>query len=347
MLEVDIYKDFGNFILDVDFKSSDQVLGILGASGSGKSLTLKCIGGIIKPDRGRIVLNDRILFDSEKKVNLRPQERRVGYLFQDYALFPNMTVYENIKTGIRDKSKDADSIINKKLKEMNLLSVRDNKPSEISGGEKQRAALARILVNDADILLLDEPYSAIDAYMRWKIELDIKETIEKYKIPTLFVSHDRDEVYRMCDSIVTMKDGKSEERKKTKELFANPKTLSAAELSGCKNFSRLEKKDEKTYLALDWGLDLIIKTYKEADLLGIRSHYIEITDKKLGENSYPLKVIKEIEELFTYCLIVKSKDAKIPGSLRIDIEKDKWDGIKNKENLYFHLDEKDLISLKK
>lgn len=347
MLEVDIYKDFGNFILDVDFKTEDGVLGLLGASGSGKSLSLKCIAGLVRPDRGRIVLNGRVLFDSEKKINLKVQDRRVGYLFQDYALFPNMTVYENIKVGIRARKIDSDFIVNKKLEEMKLVSVKNKKPNEISGGEKQRTALARILVNEPDLLLLDEPYSAIDSYLKWKIELDIKETIEKYKIPTLFVSHDRDEVYRMCHAIVAMKDGKSEEIKETKELFRNPLSLSAAELSGCKNFSILKKEGDGSYLALDWGLSLSLKSFKACDLVGMRSHYIEILEDGGLENSYPMELLKEIEELFNFCLLVRPKDSKFGGSLRIDIEKDKWQEMRNKKNLYFHIDEKDLIYLKK
>ena len=347
MLEVKIYKDFGNFILDANFKSDDKVLGILGASGSGKSITLKCIAGIIKPDRGRIVLNNRVLFDSQKHINLKPQDRKIGFLFQDYALFPNMTVYENIKTGIRNKNVDIDSIINKKLEEMNLQNVKDNKPEEISGGEKQRTALARILVNDAELLLLDEPYSAIDGYLRWIIELEIKDTIEKYGIQTLFVSHDRDEVYRMCDSITIMKDGKSESIKKTKNLFENPVTLSAAELSGCKNFSILENIKNNEFYAKDWGIELTLKNYKPCDIVGMRSHYIKITDQKVEENVYPLEIVKEIEELFNYCIIAKSEDTKLNGNIRIDIEKDRWNELKKKEKLYFQIKEEDLLYLEK
>src|SRR5699024_10032663 len=119
-----IFKDYGSFKLDVNFESNDSVLGILGASGSGKSLTLKAIAGIIKPDRGRIVLDGKILYDSSKNINLRPQDRNVGFLFQDYALFPNMTVYENIKVGIRDKNLNTNELINKKLDEMKLQKVR-------------------------------------------------------------------------------------------------------------------------------------------------------------------------------------------------------------------------------
>ncbi len=347
MLEVSIYKDFGNFILDLDFVSSDGVLGILGASGSGKSLSLKCLAGLVKPDRGRIVLNDRVLFDSQKNINLRPQERKVGFLFQDYALFPHMTVYENIKTAIRDKKADRDKLVRQKLVELNLEKVKDKLPEQISGGEKQRVGLARILVNDAELLLMDEPYSAIDGYLRWIIEFDIKNTIEKYKIPTIFVSHDRDEVYRMCDSIVVMDEGKSEKIKKTKDLFANPETLAAAELSGCKNFSNLSYLGNNTYHADSWGLDLSLDFYKECDYLGIRSHHIKISEKNLGKNSYKFELIKEIEELFGYSLIVKVAGGKDSSKLRIDIEKDKWEKLRKKEDLFFQINQEKLLYLKK
>ena len=177
MLEVDIKKNFGNFKLDAKFTNEEGILGILGASGSGKSLTLKAIAGIIKPDYGKIILNGRILFDKEKKINIPTKDRKVGYLFQDYALFPNMTVYENIKTGLREKSGNYDEIINKKLEELHIGHIKDKRPDLISGGEKQRTALARILVNEPEILLLDEPYSAIDGYLRWSIELEVRKII--------------------------------------------------------------------------------------------------------------------------------------------------------------------------
>lgn len=347
MLKVDIFKDYGSFKLDVNFESNDSVLGILGASGSGKSLTLKAIAGIIKPDRGRIVLDGKILYDSSKNINLRPQDRNVGFLFQDYALFPNMTVYENIKVGIRDKNLNTNELINKKLDEMKLQKVRYNYPSEISGGEKQRVALSRILVNGAKILLLDEPYSALDSYLRWKIELEIKNTIEKYKIPALFVSHDRDEIYRMCDGIIIMKNGKGEDRKSTRELFDKPLTLAAAELSGCKNFSEINHIRDDLFYAKDWGLTLVLKNYKPSDILGIRSHYVNLSENKEGVNFYELEVIKEVEELFGYTIIGKSKDSNNQGRLRIEVEKDKWNKLKEKERIFFQIDENKLLYLKK
>lgn len=322
MLHVDIFKDFGNFKLDVNFQTEKEVMGLLGASGSGKSLTLKCLAGIEKPDRGQIFLNNRVLFDSEKGINLKPQERRIGYLFQDYALFPNMNIYDNIKTGIRaDKLNNKDQIIKKIIDEMQLRGLENKRPSQLSGGEKQRVALARILVNEPEILLLDEPFSALDQYLKWKIEIEVREVLKKYKIPSIFVSHSRDEVYRICDSIVVMSKGKSEERQRTKELFRNPKSYASALISGCKNYSEIEKIDEKKLFAKNWGLELEVEDELEGDLIGVRSHYIEILEKKEGINCFPLFIHSMIEELFEVGLMVrydKNRDYEI---IRIDIEK--------------------------
>lgn len=344
MLEVDIKKNFENFKLDAKFTNENGILGILGASGSGKSLTLKAIAGIIKPDYGKIILDGRILFDKEKKINIPTKDRKVAYLFQDYALFPNMTVYENIKTGLRDKSGNYDEIINKKLEELHIDHIKNKRPDMISGGEKQRAALARILVNEPEILLLDEPYSAIDGYLRWSIELEVRKIIEEYKIPTLFVSHDRDEIYRMCDDIVVMTKGKSEPKKSTKELFHNPETMAAAELSGCKNFSEIEKIRENSYKLKAWDLDLYLEKDYNEKFIGIRGHDVEISKNKNEKNSYEVEILKEIEQTFNMCLIIRKKDGQ--GQMTVFLDKEKCKNLKNEKNLYFNLEEDKIMFLK-
>ena len=344
MLEVDIKKNFENFKLDAKFTNEEGILGILGASGSGKSLTLKAIAGIIKPDYGKIILNGRILFDKDKKINIPTKDRKVAYLFQDYALFPNMTVYENVKTGLRVKNGNFEKIIDKKLEELHIDHIKNKRPDMISGGEKQRTALARILVNEPEILLLDEPYSAIDGYLRWSIELEVRKIIEEYKIPTLFVSHDRDEIYRMCDDIVIMAKGKSEAKKTTKELFHNPETMAAAELSGCKNFSEIEKIRENSYKIKAWDLDLDLeKDYKEK-FIGIRGHDVEISKNKKEKNSYEVEILKEIEQTFNMCLIIRKKEGQ--GQITVFLDKEKWKNLKNEKNLYFNLREDKIMFLK-
>lgn len=348
MIKVNIKKDYGNFKLNVNFESKDETLGLLGASGSGKSLTLKCIAGIETPDQGQIILNDRVLFDKDKKINLKPQDRNVGYLFQDYALFPNMTILENIKTGIREKIsfREKDLISRKIIEELGLIGLEDNMPFEISGGEKQRVALGRILVNRPEILLLDEPFSALDDYLKWKIELRVKEIIRKYQLPSIFVSHSRDEVYRICDSICIVENGKSEEKQDTKDLFKSPKTMSAALISGCKNFSYIEKLSKDKVLAKDWGLVFTVLDLKDEDLIGVRAHYIDLVTNP-GENTFEIDIIQEIDEVFSTALMVKTLNSTGNfGEIRIEINKEKWIELKKNDKLYGKINPTNIMLLK-
>ena len=159
-LHVQIKKTIGSFRLETDLRVGAQLLSLLGPSGCGKSMTLKCIAGIERPDEGRITLGERVLFDSSKKICLPPQERRVGYMFQDYALFPNMTVRRNILAGMgrRPDPSAADPF----LERFHIADLADRYPSELSGGQKQRTAMARIIAQDPDVILLDEPFAALD-----------------------------------------------------------------------------------------------------------------------------------------------------------------------------------------
>ncbi|MBP2632027.1 MAG: ABC-type sulfate/molybdate transport system, ATPase component [Firmicutes bacterium] len=238
---VDIKKSLGRFSLDVQVEAENEILGLLGASGCGKSMTLKCIAGIVKPDYGKIVVNDRVLFDSEKKINLTPQERKTGYLFQNYALFPHMTVEENIAVGIRRPKSEQEKIVKEKIATFYLDGLEKRYPGQISGGQQQRVALARIFASEPDIIMLDEPFSALDNHLKWQMELETMKVLENYKGTILFVSHSRDEVYRLCDRTAVISDGKLEVVCDKKEMFNSPKTLAASRLTGCKNHSRAEK----------------------------------------------------------------------------------------------------------
>ena len=340
MIYVDIEKKFGKFTLKTKFQFDNEIMGLLGASGSGKSLTLKCIAGIEKPDKGRIILNDRVLFDSEKKINISPKDRKIGYLFQDYALFPNMNVYENIKVGIRE-GENFDKLIMEKLEEMRISHLKDKKINEISGGEKQRVALARLLINKPEIILLDEPFSALDDYLKSKIELEVAEVLRNYKIPTILVSHSREEVYRLCNEICVMSNGKSEDLMNKKELFKNPKTFSSCLISGCKNFSKIEKISENRLRALDWNIELETSDtiLEEHKILGIRAHLIEL--EKSDENSFAVEVERVVEDVFTYIILVRKKDAK--NSIRIEVDKHILKKVENRENLFITMRKEDLI----
>lgn len=207
MLEVQIYKKLAEFDLDVSFQVNDNILGLMGASGSGKSMTLKCIAGIETPDQGRIVLNDRVLFDSEKKINVPIQKRNVGYMFQSYALFPNMDVYENISVGLRArKVKDVDIVVRKAMKQFQISELASRYPKQLSGGQRQRVALARLMAYEPDVLLLDEPFNALDEDLKEDLLRELKSELQISK-PVVFVSHNKEEVNELCDFKYKIKQG--------------------------------------------------------------------------------------------------------------------------------------------
>ena len=210
-LLVDIEKRLGDFQLDVKLEVGNEVLGLVGNSGCGKSLALRCIAGIEKPDRGRIVLDGVTLFDSEKQINLTPQKRHTGLMFQNYALFPNMTVRHNIRAGtLRDRQteEERDRKVNDIMDSFGLSALAQHYPRQLSGGQQQRTALARILVSEPWILMLDEPFSALDSELKFRMEREVREVIDRFGKTTLLVSHDRGEAFRLSDRIAMMHDGR-------------------------------------------------------------------------------------------------------------------------------------------
>ena len=236
-LYVDIEKRLGTFRLQSKFEVADETLALLGASGCGKSVTLKCIAGIMTPDRGHIVLNDRVLFDSEKKIDLTPQQRRVGYLFQQYALFPNMTVEQNILCGIRAGSRsEKRALAAEKIRMFRLEGLEKKHPAQLSGGQQQRVALARILCSEPQAILLDEPFSALDSYLKWNLELELSDLLAGFRGPILWVSHDLGECCRNCQKVCVMENGVSSSVTDMETLVRHPATQSAARLTGCRNF---------------------------------------------------------------------------------------------------------------
>ena len=310
-LSVHIEKKVGDFQLNINLDHEEGITGILGASGCGKSMTLKCIAGIEKPDKGRIVLNGRVLFDSEKNIHLKPQERNVGYLFQNYALFPNMTVEQNILCGLskeKDKKRKKEKM-ESMIKIMELESCKGLFPHQLSGGQQQRCALARILVNEPELLLLDEPFSALDAYLREQLQTQGGKILEVYEKDVLMVSHSRDEIYYLCNQTAVMNQGRILNCGKTKEVFADPKSKIAAVLTGCKNIADACKTGEYEIYIPDWGIYLQTKTPVQENLCaaGLRAHYF---NPKARENSYPVDFINEREDPFELRLLFRYKNQK-------------------------------------
>ncbi|MDO4267186.1 MAG: ATP-binding cassette domain-containing protein [Eubacteriales bacterium] len=317
-LLVDVEKDFGGFVLSASFEAGQEVMGILGASGCGKSMTLRCIAGIVTPDRGRIVLNGETLFDSERGINLPPQKRRVGLLFQNYALFPNMTVEQNLRTGLYRARKDKGRISGEEeraiagmMEKFFLTGLEKHRPFQLSGGQQQRVALARILLTRPGLLMLDEPFSALDGYLRWNLELELSELLKEFGGTTLFVSHSRDEVYRICDRICVMEKGRSTPAAPVKEMFEEPRTLAACMLSGCKNYSEAERQEKPGWIyARDWEQAFDCGRPVEADItdIGVRSHFIHVlspTEAKNAKNVMPCRILRIVEDVFSQVIIVK------------------------------------------
>jgi len=313
-LQVQIKKKLGGFCLDAAFETDGGVLGLLGASGCGKSYTLRCIAGVEAPDEGRIVLDGVTLFDSEKKISLPPQKRQVGCLFQNCALFPNMTVRQNILCGLhREKDKSQrEAELARVMELLQLKGLENRRPSQISGGQQQRVALARILVNRPRLLMLDEPFSALDSHLRGKLQVEMKALLEKFGRDVLLVTHSRDEAYHMCGRIAVMDSGRLLAVKETKALFADPGSVYAALLTGCKNVVAARRTGEYEVEAPDWGIRLrtALPIRDGLQAVGIRAHYF---DANASQNSYPVEYIGEMEEPFAWIVRFRFK-TQAPGT---------------------------------
>ena len=328
---VDIEKALGDFHLKMAFEAGNETLALLGASGSGKSMTLKCIAGIEKPDRGRIVVDDVVLFDSEKHINLPPQQRHAGLLFQNYALFPNMTVLQNIRAGANREPdrKKREAMVAAIMDSFGLTPLAHHLPSQLSGGQQQRTALARILVSNPNILLLDEPFSALDNHLRFRLEQEVRQLIGRFGKTVVLVSHDRDEVFRLADSIAVVSDGSIDAVGSKSEVFHNPQTRMGAMLTGCKNISAVEILDENHIRATDWGLTLEVPEIPaDTKAVGVRMHDIR---PGAGKNTFRCRVVEEIENPFSYTILLQRVNSTGASPIGWELEKAVWNKLRAPE----------------
>ncbi len=309
-ISIKIEKKLKGFTLKTEFDSRTSSVGILGASGSGKSMTLRCIAGIEKPDRGKIVINGKTVFDSEKKIDLSPQERRVGYLFQNYALFPAMTVKENIRCGFRGEKKEREERVCDFVKRYRLEGLENRYPSQLSGGQQQRVALARMMIGEPEAILLDEPFSALDGYLKDVLQKDMQEFLKDYRGDMLMVTHSRDEAFRFCRELMLLKEGKTLTFGETRKIFEQPGLLEASRLTGCKNNSRIERLGDYEIFALDWGVALKTSQKVEPDMthVAIRGHWMRSAEEK-GENCIPFRAAEYVETTFEHQYLVKCPGA--------------------------------------
>ncbi len=333
-LEVHIEKVLTDFELDVTLGTSPEPLAVLGASGAGKSMLLRCIAGLEKPNRGRIVLNDRVLFDSEKRIALPARERRIGMLFQNYALFPHRTVRENLAFGIAQEAPGArDQKVAALVDRLHLGGLESRYPRKLSGGEQQRVALARALAPEPEALLLDEPLAALDTHLRAQVELELQNTFAEYRRPTLLVTHNMEEAYRLGKQLLVLARGKVAAFGSKEEIFRRPPTAEVARLTGCKNISRARLNAGGSVDALDWGCRVHVAQAiaKPPKYVGIRAHHIDFVEgadvATARENVFPCRLSQSAETPFRVTLFLtldSRKDSSNEESLQAEVFKEKW-----------------------
>ena len=319
-LSVSIKKSFPAFTLDVDIEAGNETIGWLGESGCGKSLTMRCIAGIETPDEGKIVVNGKTFFEREAgkrpTVNLSPQERKTALLFQNYMLFPNLTVAENVAAGIDRKlpKEERNAQIDAELKRFGLDGFGKRYPSQLSGGQQQRVALARMLAAKPDILMLDEPFSALDAHLKGVLEQNLAGLFETFHGTILYVSHDIDEALRFCDRIAVIEKGHVMEVSTGNNLVNNPQSAASIRLSGCKNTTHAHRIDDHRVFLPAWGIE--VETDKPAPqnltYMGVRAFFPERA-KEPGRNTYRVRVVRTSDSRFDRSVLLEFLD-RTPGS---------------------------------
>lgn len=335
-LVVQIEKKLPQFNLELSFEASNGSLGILGGSGSGKSMTLRCIAGLETPTSGQIILNDRVLFDSEKGINLPTRQRNVGFLFQDYALFPHLTVFENISFGLKNISKvEAHLKVEEIITSFRLAGLAARYPSQLSGGQQQRVALARAAIREPDLLLLDEPFSALDNHLRSQMEKELIEALDGFRGVTLFVTHNLEEAFQLCQHLIILDNGKKIAHGKKEELFKSPPNYASAQVTGCKNLSMAKTMTSDTINATEWGCSLKITQLmpKKLTHVGIRAHHVTFVDNSDRENVFPCWLTKTSETPFMmtlYLSLNSPPDTANGYQLQAELFKEKWETIKDR-----------------
>jgi molybdate ABC transporter permease protein len=329
-LSVALRKHYPGFELSAAFATQGGPLGLLGASGSGKTMTLRYIAGLEKPDTGRVVLNGRELLDTNKGIDVSPANRRIGIVFQDYALFPHLTVYDNIGFSLHgqtpEKKRERVAHWSLMLQIDHLLNAY---PGQLSGGQRQRVALARALAMQPEALLLDEPLSALDPHLRRQTEEQLREAIRHYRGATIFVTHDRDEAFRFCQDLVVLSQGRTAASGTKQEVFARPQSLAAARLTGCKNFAGITRLDQEHIHVEHWNCTLKFEgtVPQSAKYVGIRAHDVRLVNGPRAENTFPCWLVGSTESPFETTLYLRLHAPPEEGDqahLEAEVSRDQW-----------------------
>ncbi len=332
LLDVNIEKALSHFTLRVALRAGRGAVGLLGASGAGKSMTLRLIAGIATPTRGHIALHGRTLFSSDGGIHIPPARRRIGVVFQDYALFPHRTVAENIAFGLHALSPaERDRRVQLWLSRLELAHLAHRYPGEISGGERQRVAIARCMVFEPDALLLDEPFAALDPHLRRQLEGQLRRTLASYPGAVLFVTHDMEEAFRFCTDLLVLDRGRVIASGPRQQLFEQPRTVTAARLTGCKNIApaQLVSAQPARIAIPGWQceLDLAAAPPHALTHIGYRSHQFRLQPAATGPNVFPCWLVETSEGPHEMTLYLRLHAAPAHGDshhIQADIPKDQW-----------------------
>jgi molybdate transport system permease protein len=330
MLELDVHRTLENFDLHVDLSTGRGAVGLLGASGAGKSMTLRMISGVSAPDRGRIVLNGRVLFDNASGVNIPSARRRIGVVFQDYALFPHLTVTENVGFGLRAlPEEERRARVEEQLALLQISELSNSYPKEISGGQRQRVAIARCMAIEPDALLLDEPFAALDPHLRRQMEEQLRKTLASYNGVVVFVTHDMEEAFRFCSDLVVLDSGRVIASGPKHQLFERPETVAAARLTGCKNIVSACPLTSDRVAVGTWDCELVAAGQVSNKLthIGFRSHQFVFQQPADDANTFPCWLVDISEaphEMTLYLRLHASPQAGDAPHVQADVPKDVW-----------------------
>lgn len=349
-LVIDIERKLPGFKLKIDLSCGREIIGILGPSGAGKSMLLNCIAGLTKPDRGKIIVGDVVFFDSEKKINISPQARKTGYLFQNYAIFPHLTVAENIAFGLGKLPKaEQQRRVSVLLESFHLSEMGKRYPSQLSGGQQQRVVLARAMAVEPRIMLLDEPFSALDEHLKIHMLKEMMESLQRFQGITFFVTHNVQEAFYLCDRIAVLNNGRVETIGPKEEVFRQPVTLATAKITGCKNIAAAVRASDYSAEIPEWGIRVATaRSIENQDgFIGIRANSIKLAAEGVRENCFPVWIAAESEAPFSTTLFVKI--GSVPRSendfhLEWEISREQRAKIGNPtKQLRIHLDPEDVF----
>ncbi|HET9241680.1 MAG TPA: molybdate ABC transporter permease subunit [Oligoflexus sp.] len=302
-LALHIQKQLHDFALDIHIQTQSRRVAILGPSGSGKSYFLRCLAGLEHPDSGWIHVDRQTFYDSQGSRSWKPREREVGLLLQHYALFPHMSIRDNILFGMKDATPtQADAWLHK----IQLQQFAEQRPTQLSGGQQQRVALARALAAEPQLLLLDEPFTALDAHLRDRLEQQLVADLYQFPGRLFLVTHNVDEAWRLCDDFILLDAGRVIRHGPKAEVFADPQNVSAAQLTGCKNLAEISARQGSRVTIKDWNCELELPpNMADCTWIGIRAHHIQLHESDPGAaNTFPcwLARVSEAPHRLTFFL---------------------------------------------